>query len=130
MSSRIDKELAMSALLMAVWRRKPVAAVLVHSDQGSQFSSYDWRDFLASHNLVQSMSRRGNCHNNAVAESFFQLLKRERVRRKIYATRDEARQDIFEYIEMFYNPKRRHSFNERLSPVEFKKRHFLRLQSI
>jgi putative transposase len=130
MSSRIDKELAMSALLMAVWRRKPTAEVLVHSDQGSQFSSYDWRDFLESHNLVQSMSRRGNCHDNAVAESFFQLLKRERVRRKVYATRDEARQDIFDYIEMFYNPKRRHSFNERLSPVEFEKRHFLRLQSI
>lgn len=130
MSSRIDKELAMSALLMAVWRRKPTAAVLVHSDQGSQFSSYDWRDFLESHNLMQSMSRRGNCHDNAVAESFFQLLKRERVRRKVYATRDEARQDIFDYIEMFYNPKRRHSFNERLSPVEFEKRHFLRLQSI
>ncbi|MCS0588224.1 IS3 family transposase, partial [Massilia norwichensis] len=130
MSSRIDKELAMSALLMAVWRRKPSAPVLVHSDQGSQFSSYDWRDFLESHNLVQSMSRRGNCHDNAVAESFFQLLKRERVRRKVYATRDEARQDIFDYIEMFYNPKRRHSFSERLSPVEFEKRHFLRLQSI
>jgi putative transposase len=130
MSSRIDKELAMSALLMAVWRRKPTAEVLVHSDQGSQFSSYDWRDFLESHNLVQSMSRRGNCHDNAVAESFFQLLKRERVRRKIYATRNEARQDIFDYIEMFYNPKRRHSFNDRLSPVEFEKRHFLRLQSI
>lgn len=130
MSSRIDKELAMSALLMAVWRRKPTAEVLVHSDQGSQFSSYDWRDFLASNNLVQSMSRRGNCHDNAVAESFFQLLKRERVRRKAYATREEARQDVFDYIEMFYNPKRRHSFNERLSPVEFEKRHFLRLQSI
>ena len=127
MSLRIDKELAMSALLMAVWRRKPTAEVLVHSDQGSQFSSYDWRDFLESHNLVQSMSmsRRGNCHDNAVAESFFQLLKRERVRRKVYAMRDEARQDVFDYIEMFYNPKRRHTFNERLSPVEFEKAAFL-----
>lgn len=129
-SSRIDKELSMNALLMAVWRRKPTAEVLVHCDQGSQFSSYGWRDFLESHNLVQSMSRRGNCHDKAVAESFFQLLKRERVRRKVYATRDEARQDIFDYIEMFYNPKRRHSFSERLSPVEFEKRHWLRLQSI
>jgi putative transposase len=91
----------------------------VHSDQGSQFSSYDWRDFLESHNLVQSMSmsRRGNGHDNAVAESICQLLKRERVRRKVHATRDDARQNIFDYIEMFYNPKRRHSFNERLSPV-------------
>lgn len=130
MSSRIDKELAMNALLMAVWRRKPAKEVMVHSDQGSQFSSYDWRDFLDEHNLVQSMSRRGNCHDNAVAESFFQLLKRERVRRRTYATREQARQDVFDYIEMFYNPKRRHGFNERLSPIEFEKRHFLRLQGI
>lgn len=130
MSSRIDKELEMGALLMAVYRRKPTTEVLVHSDQGSQFSSYNWRDFLESHNLVQSMSRRGNCHDNAVAESFFQLLKRERVRCKTYATRDEAKQNVFDYIEMFYNPKQRHSFDERLSPVDFEKRHFLRLQSI
>jgi len=80
MSSRIDRELAMTALLMAVWRRQPKNTVMVHSDQGSQFSSYDWRDFLDQHNLQQSMSRRGNCHDNAVVESFFQLLKRERIR--------------------------------------------------
>ena len=129
MSSRIDKELAMSVIDggMASEAEDRGSGAF---DEGSQFSSYDWRDFLESHNLVQSMSRRGNCHDNAVAESFFQLLKRERVRRKVYATRDEARQDVFDYIEMFYNPKRRHSFNERLSPVEFEKRHFLRLQSI
>lgn len=101
MGSRMDRELALNALLMAVWRRQPKQTVMVHSDQGSQFSSYDWRDFLKAHNLEQSMSRRGNCHDNAVAESFFQLLKRERIRRRIYATRDEARQDIFDYIEMF-----------------------------
>jgi putative transposase len=130
MSSRIDRDLAMNALLMAVWRRQPTDEVMVHSDQGSQFSSYDWRDFLTAHGLVQSMSRRGNCHDNAVAESFFQLLKRERIRRKIYSTRDEARQDVFDYIEMFYNPKRRHGFNERLSPIEFEKRHSLRLRSV
>ena len=70
MSSRIDRELAMNALLMAVWRRQPSNTVMVHSDQGSQFSSYDWRDFLDEHNLQQSMSRRGNCHDNAGAESF------------------------------------------------------------
>jgi putative transposase len=130
MSSRIDRELAMNALLMAVWRRQPSNTVMVHSDQGSQFSSYDWRDFLQAHNLEQSMSRRGNCHDNAVAESFFQLLKRERIRRKIYVTRDEARQDVFDYIEMFYNPKRRHGFNEKLSPVDFEKRYFERLVSV
>jgi putative transposase len=103
---------------------------MVHSDQGSQFSSYDWRDFLDAHNLRQSMSRRGNCHDNAVAESFFQLIKRERIRRKTYATRAEAREDVFDYIEMFYNPKRRHGFNEKLSPVNFEKRYFERLASV
>jgi putative transposase len=76
MGARIDRQLALNALLMAVWRRQPKQTVMVHSDQGSQFSSYDWRDFLKVHNLEQSMSRRGNCHDNAVAESFFQLLKR------------------------------------------------------
>ncbi|MBZ2210120.1 IS3 family transposase [Massilia soli] len=130
MSSRIDRELAMNALLMAVWRRQPKNTVMVHSDQGSQFSSYDWRDFLDAHNLQQSMSRRGNCHDNAVAESFFQLIKRERIRRKIYATRAEAKEDVFDYIEMFYNPKRRHGFNEKLSPVNFEKRYFERLASV
>lgn len=126
----MDRDLAINALLMAVWRRQPQSTVLVHSDQGSQFSSYDWQAFLKIHNLQPSMSRRGNCHDNAVAESFFQLLKRERIRRKIYATRDEARQDVFDYIEMFYNPKRRHSVSNRLSPVEYEKQYFKRLASV
>jgi putative transposase len=130
MGSRMDRELALNALLMAVWRRQPKQTVMVHSDQGSQFSSYDWRDFLKTHNLEQSMSRGGNCHDNAVAESFFQLLKRERVRRRIYTSRDEARQDLFDYIEMFYNPKRRHSFSNDLSPVEYEKQYFQRLLSV
>ncbi len=130
MQQRIDRELALNALLMAVWRRQPKDEVIVHSDQGSQFSSYDWRDFLKAHNLVGSMSRRGNCYDNAVAESFFQLLKRERIKRKIYADREEARTDVFDYIEMFYNPKRRHGYNGRLSPVEFERRHFMRLESV
>ncbi len=130
MGPRIDRELAISALLMAVWRRRPEQEVLVHSDQGSQFSSYDWQDFLREHRLKASMSRRGNCHDNAVAESFFQLLKRERIRRKTYADREEARQDVFDYIEMFYNPKRRHSFNNGLSPVECEKQYFERLESV
>ena len=68
------------------------------------------------------MSRRGNCHDNAVAESFFQLLKRERIKRKVYSNRDDAHRDIFDYIEMFYNVKRRHGFNDQLSPVEYEKR--------
>ncbi|MGB5557045.1 MAG: IS3 family transposase [Paracoccaceae bacterium] len=127
MQSRMDRELAIQALLMAVWQRQPTQPVIVHSDQGSQFSSHDWQAFLKSHNLVASMSRRGNCHDNAVAESFFQLLKRERIRRKIYMDREEARQDIFDYIEMFYNRKRRHGYANGLSPVEFEKQYFNRL---
>lgn len=84
MQSRQTTEVVLQAVLMAVWRRKPKDKVLVHSDQGSQFTSMDWASFLKHHNLVHSMSRRGNCHNNAVAESFFNLLKRERIRRRVY----------------------------------------------
>jgi len=76
------------------------------------------------------MSRRGNCHDNAVAESFFQLLKRERIRRKIYTTRNEARSDVFDYIEVFYNTRRRHGSNNQLSPVEYEERYQQRLASI
>ncbi|MDK1685491.1 IS3 family transposase [Cronobacter malonaticus] len=108
MQSRMTKDIVLNALLMAVWRRNPEKQVLVHSDQGSQYTSHEWQSFLKSHGLEGSMSRRGNCHDNAVAESFFQLLKRERIKKKIYGTREEARSDIFDYIEMFYNSKRRH----------------------
>ena len=76
------------------------------------------------------MSRRGNCHNNAVAESFFQLLKRERVKRRIYTTREDASSDVFDYIGIFYNVKRRHGFNNQLSPVEFEKRYSISLQGV
>jgi len=76
------------------------------------------------------MSRRGNCHDNAVAESFFQLLKRERIRRKTYGTREEAKQEVFDYIEVFYYPKRRHSFSNDLSPVEYEKQYFKRLANV
>ena len=130
MRSRMDRELAISALLMAVWRRQPKQDVIVHSDQGSQFSSHDWQAFLKTHHLVPSMSRRGNCHDNAVAESFFQLLKRERIRRRIYSDREEARRDVFDYIEMFYNPKRRHGYAGGLSPVKFEQQYFSRLKSV
>jgi len=130
MSSRIDGELVLNALLAAVWRRRPKAEVIIHSDQGSQFGSHDWRDFLKTHRLKPSMSRRGNCHDNAVAESFFQLLKRERIRRRVYATREQARTDVFDYIEMFYNPKRRHGHAGDLSPVEFENQHFLKTGTV
>jgi putative transposase len=130
LQSRIKKELVLDALLMAVWRRKPTSMVTVHSDQGSQYTSHDWQEFLEVHGLQASMSRRGNCHDNAVAESFFQLLKRERIKRHIYSTRDDARTDIVEYIEMFYNSKRRHSFNDLLSPVEYEEKFKERLVSV
>ena len=105
--------------MAAVWRRKPKQKVMIHSDQGSQFTGGEWQSFLGKHNLVASMSRRGNCHDNAVAESFFHLLKRERIRRRTYLTRDAARQDVFDYIEMFYNPTRKHTNNGMLSPVDY-----------
>jgi len=130
LQSRIKKELVLDALLMAVWRRKPTSMVMVHSDQGSQHTSHDWQEFLEVHGLQASMSRRGNCHDNAVAESFFQLLKRERIKRHTYSTRDDARSDIVDYIEMFYNSKRRHSFNDLLSPVEYEKKFTERLVSV
>lgn len=130
MKSQMTSDLAIDALLIAVWRRKPKQEVMVHSDQGSQYSSSDWRSFLKANNLIASMSRRGNCHDNAVAESFFQLLKRERIKRKIYTTREDARSDVFDYIEMFYNVKRRHGFNNQLSPVEFEKRYAMSLQGV
>ena len=123
MHSRQTADVVLQALLMAVWRRKPKQKVLVHSDQGSQFTSADWASFLKAHNLQHSMSRRGNCHDNAVAESFFNLLKRERIRRRTYRTRDDARQDVFDYIEMFYNPKRKHVRNGMLSPITFERQH-------
>lgn len=101
MQGRMTTDLVCQALLMAVWRRKPKTRVTIHSDQGSQFTSHEWQAFLQIHNLIASMSRRGNCHDNAVAESFFQLLKRERIRRKTYTTREVARADVFDYIKMF-----------------------------
>jgi putative transposase len=130
MASRIDTSLVLDALLMALWRREPQTPVVVHSDQGCQFTGQEWQTFLRDHNLISSMSRRGNCHDNAVAESFFQLLKRERIRRRIYTTRSDARSDVFNYIEMFYNCQRRHSSADGLSPVEFEQRHSQRLRGV
>lgn len=130
MQPRITKDIVLNALLMAVWRRNPKSKVIVHSDQGSQYTSHDWQSFLAVNGLESSMSRRGNCHDNAVAESFFQLLKRERIKKRIYSTRDEARSDIFNYIEMFYNRKRKHGSNNLRSPVDFENHYEKRLKSV
>ncbi|WP_124056733.1 IS3 family transposase [Escherichia coli] len=130
MQSRMTKDIVLNALLMAVWRRNPQKQVLVHSDQGSQYTSHEWQSFLKSHGLEGSMSRRGNWHDNAVAESFFQLLKRERIKKKIYGTREEARSDIFDYIEMFYNSKRRHGSSDQMSPTEYENQYYQRLGSV
>ncbi|WP_253454402.1 MULTISPECIES: IS3 family transposase [Erwinia] len=130
MQSRMTKDIVLNALLMAVWRRNPQKQVLVHSDQGSQYTSHEWQSFLKSHGLEGSMSRRGNCHDNAVAESFFQLLKRERIKKKIYGTREEARSDIFDYIEMFYNSKRRHGSSDQMSPIEYENQYYQRFGSV
>jgi group II intron reverse transcriptase/maturase len=130
MQSRQITDVVLQALHMAVWRRKPKQRVLIHSDQGSQFTSMDWAAFIRAHNLEHSMSRRGNCHDNAVAESFFSSLKRERIRRRTYKTREEARQDVFDYVEMFYNPVRKQVRNEMLSPVEFERQQILKAEGV
>ena len=118
-SNTLAADFCVEALNEAVHRFGPPE--IMNTDQGSQFTSMDWASFLKHHNLEHSMSRRGNCHDNAVAESFFNLLKRERIRRRTYRTRAEARQDVFDYIEMFYNPKRKHVRNGMLPPVEFER---------
>ncbi|HFQ8225054.1 TPA: IS3 family transposase [Citrobacter freundii] len=119
MKPTLSRELALDALMMAVWRRKLDGEVIVHSDQGSQYGSDDWQRFCRANNLAPSMSRRGNCWDNAVAESFFSSLKKERIRKRIYKTRDLARADIFDYIEVFYNRARRHSHLGGVSPEAF-----------
>jgi len=118
MQPRMTKEVVLNALLMAVWRRHSHKQVLVHSDQGSQYTSHEWQLFLKSHDLKGSMSR-GNCHDNTVAESFFQLLKRERIKKRSYGTRNNVRSDIYDYIEMFYTSKRRYGSSEPMPPAEY-----------
>ena len=114
----LARELVLDAILMAVRRRKPKKA-LIHSDQGSQFGSDAWRRFCREHHLEPSMSRRGNCWDNAVAESFFSSLKKERIKKRIYKNRDIAKAEIYDYIEMFYNRTRRHSHLSGVSPEAF-----------
>lgn len=119
MKPSLAKELALDALLMAIWRRRPKAPLMIHSDQGVQYSSDDWQRFCRAHGIEVSMSRRGNCWDNSVAESFFSSLKKERVRNRNYRTREEARSDVFDYIEVFYNRQRRHGHLGGVSPIAF-----------
>jgi putative transposase len=119
MGERLTAELATQALTMALWRRKPNRGLLHHSDRGIQYAAGDYQRLLADHGVACSMSRKGNCWDNAVVESFFHTLKVELVHHRRYLMRDEARQDIFEWIEVFYNRQRRHSTLGFRSPAEF-----------
>jgi|TARA_E500000178_G_scaffold356029_1_gene431179 putative transposase len=126
----MDKHLVINALLMVVYQRQPKAEVMVHSDQGSQYGSADYLAFMKEHNLVSSMSRAGNCHDNAVAESFFATIKKRIVKRKIYSTREDAKAEIFNFIEMFYNPKKRHSHIGSVSPAKFEEAYYFELKTV
>ena len=118
----IHQELVLNALLIAVRRRRP-RATLIHSDQGTQYGSDAWLRFCRSNSLEPSMSRKGNCWDNAVAESFFSSLKKERIKKHIYKTRELAIPDVSDYIDVFYNQSRRHSHPGGISPEEFEAVH-------
>ena len=122
MSASMTAQLVADALLMAVWRRGKPDTLMHHSDQGSQYVSEQFQRLMADSGIVCSMSRSGNVWDNAAMESFFSSLKTERIERKTYRTRNEARADVFDYIERFYNATRRHSTIGYLSPVEFERK--------
>jgi putative transposase len=119
MSATMTAQLVTDALVMAIWRRGKPRALLHHSDRGSQYTSEQFQRLMADHGVTCSMSRSGNCWDNAAMESFFSSLKTERTARTTYRTRDDARADVFDYIERFYNPKRRHSTIGYMSPMDF-----------
>jgi len=119
MSDRMKTSLVNDAMQMAIWQRKPSKGLIWHTDRGSQYASKDHRALLKLHGIEQSMSRKGDCWDNAVAESFFHTLKTELVFHERYKTREQAKASIFEYIEVFYNRKRRHSANNMMSPANF-----------
>ena len=122
MGQRVTVELAEQALTMALANQAPTAGLLHHSDRGSQYAAHRDQRLLDEHGLIPRMSRKGNCWDNACVESFFGTLKRELVSHRPYTTRDEAKQDIFEYIEVFYNRQRRHSTLGYHSPAEYEAR--------
>ncbi len=121
MAENMKVSLVNDALSMAISSRKPEKGLIWHTDRGSQYASYSHRDLLLKNGIIQSMSRKGNCWDNAVAESFFHTLKTELIYHEIYETRAEANQSIFEYIEVYYNRERSHSTNNNYSPVEYEK---------
>jgi len=121
MKARMTADLVTDALMMALWRREPADKLLHHSDQGSQYSSDLFQRVLDEYGIECSMSRRGDCWDNAAVESFFSSMKTERIHRRMYRNRDDARADVFDYIERFYNPRRRHSTLGYLSPMDYEK---------
>ncbi len=121
MSRRIDRHLALNALNMALGQRRPDGELIHHSDRGAQYLSDDYQALLKKHGIRCSLSGAGNCYDNAAVESFFSLLKRERVNRVRYRTREQARSDVFDYIERFYNRQRSHSYLGYISPVDFER---------
>jgi len=121
MAETLERQLVLAALCMALETRQPPAGLLHHSDRGSQYASQDYRDVLTQYQIQASMSRKGNCYDNAPMESFFGTLKTELIHHRHYLTRMEAKTDIFEYIEVFYNRLRRHSALGYLCPVAFEK---------
>ncbi len=126
MNNRIDRKLVMCALRMTIWRRRPASGLMFHSDRGSQYCSHDFQRLLNTHKMTCSMSRKGDCWDNAVEESFFGSLKKERIFPKNYRTREEAKKDIIDYIEMFYNSRRQYSYLGYVSPREFENKQFLK----
>lgn len=121
MSATMTAQLVADAMMMAIWRRGKPDALLHHSDQGSQYTSEQFQRLMQDNGVTCSMSRSGNCWDNAAMESFFSSLKIERVRKKVYRSRDQARADVFDYIERFYNPTRRHSTLGYVSPIDFER---------
>lgn len=119
MSTRMKSALVCDALTMAIWNRQPEAGLICHSDRGSQYASKRYCKLLSSNGFIGSMSRKGNCWDNSVAESFFGSLKQERVQWQNYQTRYEAQQDILDYIAMFYNKTRLHSYLDYVSPNDY-----------
>lgn len=112
MQPQLGRELVIQDVLMVVWQRATSETVILHSDRGTQDTVNEYQAFLQTHGIVSGMSGVGNCYDNAVVESFFGLLKRERVNRRRSETRAEARTDVFDYIERFYNRQRRHSYSK------------------
>jgi len=121
MQDSMTSQLVADALMMAVWRRGKPAALLHHSDQGSQYTSEHFQELLKEQGITCSMSRAGEVWDNSAMESFFSSLKTERTARKVYRSREQARADVFDYIERFYNPRRRHSTMGYVSPIDFEK---------